>query len=83
MTAGDTTNVPDSARQEPNGGAGTATTVPGEATATATAAGGRLESIRPYLPREFTARLVDQLTVGSYPQVVEVEIGRASCRERV
>jgi succinate-semialdehyde dehydrogenase/glutarate-semialdehyde dehydrogenase len=67
---GDTTNVPPTVQEEPvPGGSGTSATatVPGQA-----AAGGRLESIRPYLPREFTARLVDQLTVSSYPQMVEV-----------
>ena len=32
----------------------------------------RLESIRPFLPREFAAKLVEQLTVGSHPQVVDV-----------
>jgi succinate-semialdehyde dehydrogenase/glutarate-semialdehyde dehydrogenase len=32
----------------------------------------RLETIRPHLPREFAARLIEQLTVGSHPQVVEV-----------
>src|ERR1700722_13359554 len=69
MTAGDTTNVSHKAQDEPgSGGTDTATTVSGQATA----AGGRLESIRPYLSREFSARLVDQLTVGSHPQVVEV-----------
>ena len=32
----------------------------------------RLETIRPHLPREFAARLVEQITVGSHPQVVEI-----------
>ena len=32
----------------------------------------RLETIRPHLPREFAARLVEQITVGSHPQEVEV-----------
>ena len=59
MTAGDTTNAPEAAQEQP-----TTTAVPGHAE--------RLESIRPYLPREFAARLVDQLTVGSNPQSVEI-----------
>ncbi|HWG27966.1 succinic semialdehyde dehydrogenase [Actinospica sp.] len=59
MTAGDTTNAPEAAQEQP-----TTTTVPGQAE--------RLESIRPFLPREFAARLVDQLTVGSNPQSVEI-----------
>jgi succinate-semialdehyde dehydrogenase/glutarate-semialdehyde dehydrogenase len=61
MTAGDTTNVPEAkAEQAPR----TAPAAPGQ--------GERLDTIRPYLPREFAARLVEQLTVGSHPQVVEV-----------
>ena len=58
MTAGDTTNAPEAAQAQPT------TTTPAPAD--------RLETIRPYLPREFVARLVDQLTVGSNPQVVEI-----------
>jgi len=58
MTAGDTTNAPDAAQAQPT------TTTPAPAD--------RLETIRPYLPREFVARLVDQLTIGSNPQVVEI-----------
>ena len=49
---------------DPTQSASTATAAPGQAE--------RLESIRPFLPREFAARLVDQLTVGSHPQMVEV-----------
>ena len=60
MTAGDTTNAPEAAQAQPT------------PTTQAPAPADRLESIRPFLPREFAARLVDQLTVGSNPQLVEV-----------
>jgi succinate-semialdehyde dehydrogenase/glutarate-semialdehyde dehydrogenase len=69
MTAGDTTNAPEAAEA-----ARTAPASP-SAPAEAPAAHGRAENlatIRPHLPREFAARLVEQLTVGSHPQVVEV-----------
>ncbi|MBR7826296.1 succinate-semialdehyde dehydrogenase (NADP(+)) [Actinospica sp. MGRD01-02] len=65
MTAGDTTNASATGEQTqaaPAEGSAPRATGPTE----------RLESIRPYLPREFTARLVDQLTVGSNPQSVEI-----------
>jgi succinate-semialdehyde dehydrogenase/glutarate-semialdehyde dehydrogenase len=65
MTAGDTTNA--SATGEQTQAVPTEGSVP-----QATGQTERLESIRPYLPREFTARLVDQLTVGSNPQSVEI-----------
>ncbi len=61
MTAGETTHNPEAAQAQPT----PATAAPGEGAE-------RLESIRPYLPREFVARLIDQLTVGSNPQVLEV-----------
>ena len=63
MTAGDTTHSPEAAQAQPTNTTATAG-APGQAE--------RLETIRPYLPREFAARLVDQLTVGSHPQSVEV-----------
>ena len=59
MTAGDTTNAPEAAQEQT-----TTSAAPGQAE--------RLESIRPFLPREFATRLVDQLTVGSNPQSVEI-----------
>ena len=65
MTAGDTTNA--SATGEQTQAAPTEGSVPQASGQTE-----RLESIRPYLPREFIARLVDQLTVGSNPQSAEI-----------
>jgi succinate-semialdehyde dehydrogenase/glutarate-semialdehyde dehydrogenase len=52
--------------------AGETTANASSAQAAAPARDDRLETIRPHLPREFAARLIEQLTVGSHPQVVEV-----------
>lgn len=78
MTAGDTTNAPqasaqpDPAAQARPAAAGRAAQASAPRTAPAAPGDGKLESIRPHLPREFAARLVEQITVGSHPQMVEV-----------
>jgi succinate-semialdehyde dehydrogenase/glutarate-semialdehyde dehydrogenase len=64
MTAGDTTNAPEAQAAQTGQAPRIAPVAPGQ--------GERLDTIRTYLPREFAARLVEQLTVGSHPQVVEV-----------
>lgn len=83
MTAGDTTNAPQASAQPDAAArartaeartteAGSAARACAPGTDPAAPGGDKLVSIRPYLPREFAARLVEQITVGSHPQVVEV-----------